>query len=99
MEQVVWPSVASAYGEGEIEMKALIALAAAAVIGTTAASPAAAREGCGPGFHRAMNGMCRPNRGTQARWIEGRYYRGQGYWHRNRWYHRRHRRNGAWIYL
>ena len=80
-------------------MKALIALAGAAVIASVAATPAVAREGCGRGFHRAMNGMCRPNRGKEMRYIEGHYYRGQGYsWH-NRWYHHRHRRNGVWIYL
>jgi hypothetical protein len=80
-------------------MKTLIALGAAAVIASAAASPAVAREGCGRDFHRTPNGMCRPNRGTEARWIEGRYYHGQGYWHQNRWYHRRHRENGVWIYL
>jgi len=80
-------------------MKALIALGAASAMATVTASPAVAREGCGPGFHRMANGMCRANRGTRARWIEGHYYRGQGYWHQNRWYHRRHRQNGVWIYL
>jgi hypothetical protein len=80
-------------------MKTLFALGAAAIVATAAASPAQAREGCGRGFHRAMNGMCRPNRGTEMRWIEGRYYSGYGYrWH-NRWYQRRHRRHGVWIYL
>ena len=80
-------------------MKAWIALGAATVVATAAASPAAAREGCGQGFHQAYNGMCRPNRGTQARWIEGHYYAGQGYWYRGHWWHQRHRRNGVWIYL
>lgn len=81
-------------------MKSLVALGAALMIATVAASsPAQAREGCGRGFHRAMNGMCRPNRGTQERWMEGHYYTGQGYWHQNRWYHRRHRQHGVWIYL
>ena len=80
-------------------MKALIALGAAAAMALVTATPAAAREGCGRGFHRAMNGMCRANRGTQARWLEGHYYQGQGYrWH-NRWYQHRQRRNGVWIYL
>jgi hypothetical protein len=81
-------------------MKTLAALGTAAIIATTmAASPAVAREGCGRGFHRAMNGMCRANRGTQMRWMEGHYYRGHGYWYRNQWYQHRHRRNGVWIYL
>ena len=46
-----------------------------------------------------MNGMCRPNRGTEMRWIEGHYYAGYGYRYHNRWYHQRHRRHGVWIYL
>ena len=80
-------------------MKALIALGATALLATAAASPVQAREGCGNGFHRAPNGMCRPNRGTEARWIEGHYYAGHGYWYQSRWYHHRHRRNGVWVYL
>lgn len=83
-------------------MKTLIALAAAAVVATAAASPADARQGCGPGFHRAPNGMCRPNRdmqNMQNRWTEGRYYPGRGYWWHNQWRHHRQRRNGVWIYL
>ena len=80
-------------------MKALIAIGLAAAIAGIAAAPAEARQGCGPGFHRAWNGRCRPNRNTQVRWVEGQYYRGQGYrWH-NRWYQHRQRRNGVWIYL
>lgn len=80
-------------------MKTAISIAAAAVLATVATAPAVAREGCGEGFHRASNGMCRANRGTEQRWIEGHYYHGQGYWHQNRWYHHRHRQNGVWIYL
>jgi hypothetical protein len=83
-------------------MKALIALGAAALVATAAASPADARQGCGPGFHRTPNGMCRPNRGPagmQAQWVEGRYYPGHGYWWHNAWRHHRQRRNGVWIYL
>jgi hypothetical protein len=79
-------------------MKALIALAAAAIV-ATAAAPADARQGCGPGFHRAPNGMCRPNRGGQVQYVEGRYYAGHGYWWHNTWRHHRQRRNGVWIYL
>jgi hypothetical protein len=81
-------------------MRTLIALAAAAVVATAAASPADARQGCGPGFHRAPNGMCRPNRGgMRVQYVEGRYYRGQGYWWHNAWHQRRQHRNGVWIYL
>jgi hypothetical protein len=81
-------------------MKTLLAIGAAAVAMTALpATPASAREGCGPGFHRGPAGNCRPNRGTQMRWMEGHYYRGQGYWHQNRWYHQRHRNNGTWVYI
>ena len=83
-------------------MRTLIALAAAAVVATAGTSPADARQGCGPGFHRAYNGVCRPNRDTRMRrmqYVEGRYYAGRGYWWHNSWHHRRQRRNGVWIYL
>ena len=83
-------------------MKTLMALAAAAVVATAAASPADARQGCGPGFHRTPYGRCVPNRGQrmrQMRYVEGRYYPGQGYWWHNQWRHHRQRRNGVWIYL
>jgi len=79
-------------------MKILIAIAAASVMAATAATPAAAREGCGPGFHRAMNGMCRANKGTQARWLEGHYYPGHGYWWHSGWRQHRVRQRGIWIY-
>lgn len=81
-------------------MKFLVAFSTAAAVAAMAASPVQAREGCGQGFHRTPNGMCRPNRGTQARWLEGHYYRGHGYWYRNQWYQHRHRNHrGVWIYL
>lgn len=83
-------------------MKLLAALGVASALAVIASSPAGARQGCGPGFHRAPNGMCRPNRDMrmrQMRWTEGRYYSGRGYWWHNRWYQHRHRRNGVWIYL
>ena len=80
-------------------MKALIALGAAALFATAAASPADARQGCGPGFHRAPNDMCRPNRDMRVVYVEGRYYPGHGYWWHNQWRHHRQRRNGVWIYL
>lgn len=80
-------------------MKTLIALSAAAIVATAAATPAVAREGCGPGAHRTANGMCRADRGTRERWIEGHYYAGRGYWYQNQWHQHRHRRNGVWIYM
>jgi hypothetical protein len=82
-------------------MKALIALGAAALVTAAAASPANAAQGCGPGFHRAPNGMCRPNGPPpgQVVWVEGRYYPHHGYWWHHHWWQHRHRRNGVWIYL
>jgi hypothetical protein len=83
----------------EIVMKTLMALGLASVITATAVVPVQAREGCGRGFHRARNGMCRPNRDNRQVFVVGRYYSGRGYWWQNRWYQHRHRRNGVWIYL
>lgn len=87
-------------------MKFVTALGAASIIAMVASTPAAARQGCGRGFHRTPNGMCRPNRDRHdrydrdhMRWVEGRYYAGHGYWWHNRWYQQRHRRNGVYIYL
>ena len=65
-------------------MKILAAVGVASAIALAASAPADARQGCGPGFHRAYNGVCRPNRDTrmrmrQMRWTEGRYYSGRGY--------------------
>ena len=83
-------------------MKILAALGVASAIAMITSTPAEARQGCGPGFHRAYNGMCRPNLDMQMRrmqYVEGRYYGGHGYWYHNRWYQHRHRRNGVWIYL
>jgi hypothetical protein len=85
-------------------MRFLTALGVASALAMIASTPAAARQGCGPGFHRGPNGMCRPNRGrysryNRMRWVEGHYYAGRGYWWHNRWYRHRRRRNGVWIYL
>jgi hypothetical protein len=80
-------------------MKILIATAAAAAVTlTVAATPVQAREGCGPGYHRASNGMCRANRGTAQRWVEGHYYQGHGYWANGRWWHKRYRYHNNWRY-
>ena len=48
-------------------MKLITAFGLASSIAVIAASPAVAREGCGPGFHRAPNGMCRPDRDNGQR--------------------------------
>jgi hypothetical protein len=81
-------------------MKTLTALGIASAAAMIAVAPASARQGCGPGFHRSYNGMCRPNRDNmQVQFVEGRYYHGRGYWWHNGWHHRRYRRNGVWIYL
>jgi hypothetical protein len=83
-----------------LTMKIVTALGmASAVAMMAAAAPADARQGCGAGFHRAPNGVCRPNRGNRVVFVEGRYYPGRGYWWHNRWYHQRHRRHGVWVYL
>jgi hypothetical protein len=76
----------------------LLALAAgAAVAGMSVSAPAAARDGCGPGYHRGPHGHCWANRGHN-RLVVHRYYRGQGYWDGRRyWRHRRHDR-GRWHY-
>ena len=81
-------------------MKALAAIGLASVIVLAAASPAQARQGCGPGFHRAPNGMCRPNRGPGGPqvYVVGRFYPGHGYWYNNRWWHRRYRDHNGWRY-
>jgi hypothetical protein len=77
-------------------MKALAAIGLASLI-ALAASPAQARQGCGPGFHRAPNGMCRPNRGTQV-YVVGRHYPGRGYWYQNRWWRHRYSSRHGWRY-
>lgn len=82
----------------------LIALAAA---GSTLAlaTPALAREGCGPGGHRAYNGRCVPNRGPgyaargpEVRLVVGNYYHGRGYWDGRRYYQQRYRYHNGWRY-
>jgi len=80
-------------------MKTLIAIGAAVIVASAAAAPVQAREGCGRGYHRTAYGHCRPDRGTYARWVEGRYYQGRGYYWHQRWYQHRHRRHGVWIYM
>ena len=79
-------------------MKAIAALGLVSAFAMASATPADARQGCGPGFHRAPNGMCRPNRGNQQVWVVGRYYPGHGYWYNSRWYQHRQRWHGDWRY-
>jgi hypothetical protein len=86
------------YKEGESKMKAIAALGLVSAIAMAAASPADARQGCGPGFHRTPYGRCVPNRGGQVTFVVGRYYPGHGYWYNNRWYHHRERWHGDWRY-
>lgn len=80
-------------------MKVLAALGLASAMALVAVSPANAAQGCGPGFHRAPSGACRPNRDDAGvTWVVGRYYPGHGYWYNNRWYHHRERWHGDWRY-
>ncbi len=80
-------------------MKRLIVLAAASTFAIAAAAPAQAAQGCGPGMHRTPHGRCVSNGGSMAQtWVEGRYYRGHGYWHQNRWWHHRDRDQDNWRY-
>jgi hypothetical protein len=79
-------------------MKFSIALGLASAIAIAAVSPAQGRQNCGPGFHRAPNGMCRPNRGQQQAYVVGRFYAGHGYWNNNRWYQHRVRDRNSWRY-
>jgi hypothetical protein len=78
-------------------MKMLATIGVASLLAIAAASPAAARQGCGRGFHRAPNGMCRPNM-RQQMWVVGRYYPGRGYWDGRRWWRHRYRYRNGWRY-
>ena len=87
--------------------KAFLALCAAGVaVAGLAATPAAARDGCGPGGHRGPYGHCRPNRGDWNRGynrggatlVIGNFYQGRGYWDGRRYWQNRYRHNGGWRY-
>jgi hypothetical protein len=79
-------------------MKAIAALSVVSAFAIAAASPADARQGCGPGFHRTPYGRCVPHGGQQV-WVVGHYYSGRGYWYNNRWYrHRVRDPNHGWRY-
>ncbi|WP_157216006.1 GCG_CRPN prefix-to-repeats domain-containing protein [Flavisphingomonas formosensis] len=79
-------------------------LLAAVALGATlaAASPALARDGCGPGAHRGPYGHCRPNRGPGpvivGAPVVGVFYEGRGYWDGRRYWHHRDRWHGGWRY-
>jgi len=79
-------------------MKTLALIGLASALAAVSTAPAEARQGCGPQFHRAPNGMCVPNRGRQEVYVVGRFYPGHGYWYNNRWYHRRYRVHDNWRY-
>ncbi|MEA3081986.1 MAG: hypothetical protein QOD54_1654 [Sphingomonadales bacterium] len=79
-------------------MKTLAAITFASVIALASASPAEARQGCGPGFHRAPNGACISNRGPRQVFVVGRFYPGRGYWYNSRWYQQRVRARNGWRY-
>lgn len=80
-------------------MKKFIAFALAASAAMTVASTAEARQGCGPGFHRAYHGRCVVNRGRHApRYVVGRYYTHHGWWDGRRFYRHRYRYHHGWRY-
>ena len=79
----------------------LAALASAAVL--TAAAPADARDGCGPGFHRGPYGHCRPNGGPEPVLLApglaiGGFYPGRGYWDGHRYWGHRYAWHHGWRY-
>ena len=84
-------------------MKAILAIALAAGAALVASSPADARQGCGPGFHRDYYGHCRPNRGpgvvaVAPGLVIGNFYAGRGYWDGRRYWHHRRHWHGNWRY-
>jgi hypothetical protein len=88
--------------EKDMKSKLLLAVLAAGAA-VTAVSPADARGGCGPGYHRGPYGGCRPNlgRGPVAVGpapVIGVYYGGRGYWDGNRYWGHRYRWHGGWRY-
>lgn len=76
---------------------AAIALASAVAL-SAAATPADARQGCGPGFHRGPYGHCRPNMGGRPVLVVGNFYDGRGYWDGHRYWHNRYRYHNGWRY-
>lgn len=89
-----------------MKLKLTLALAAGVAGLALTATPAAARDGCGKGYHRGPYGHCRPNwrdnryhRGGPVL-IVGNYYRGHGYWDGRRYWRERYRDHdrGDWRY-
>jgi hypothetical protein len=78
-------------------MKVLAAIGFASVIALAGISPAQARQGCGPGFHRGPYGHCRPNARRQV-FVVGHFYPGRGYWYHGRWWQHRYRHRNMWRY-
>ncbi|MDE1915510.1 MAG: hypothetical protein KGJ57_10785 [Sphingomonadales bacterium] len=87
----------------------LAALAAGTVM--TVATPAMAREGCGPGWHRGAYDRCVPNRGPRGPYgpgvavvpggpalVIGNFYEGRGYWDGHRYWRHREHWHGGWRY-
>jgi hypothetical protein len=85
-------------------MKKYLAFALAAGVALTAVSPADARQGCGPGFHRGPYGHCRPNRDGRGvavvapGLVIGNFYDGRGYWDGRRYWQHRERWHRGWRY-
>ena len=87
-------------------MRKIVLSLIAAGTALAVASPALAREGCGPGGHRNYNGRCVPNRGgpvyvdrgPSVRLVIGNHYPGRGYWDGRRYYQQRYRHHGGWRY-
>ena len=84
-------------------MKKVIVASLALGAVLAAATPALAREGCGPGFHRGPYGHCRPNHDRDRVVVAPRvgiYYADRGYWDGHRyWQHRYHDHDhGDWRY-
>ena len=82
-------------------MKKFIALAIAAGAAVAMVTPADARDGCGPGFHRGPYGHCRPNRDrvvVAPGLVVGNFYTGRGYWDGRRYWPHRYRYHNDWRY-
>jgi hypothetical protein len=86
-------------------IKSIVLLGLAVGTALTAAAPASAAGGCGPGWHRGPYGGCRrnlPGRGpvvvAPGAPVVGVYYPGHGYWYGNRYWGQRYRWHGGWRY-
>jgi hypothetical protein len=85
--------------------KAILGLATLGLgVAISAGSPADARQGCGPGWHRGAYGRCARNRRPLA-YVPGapvlvvdRFYPGRGYWDGRRYWWHRERWHNRWRY-